>query len=98
MMMRVLFVATALLIAVGAMLAQLWVRGMPVRQAIKTAVFGAGFVVSVKMTLGGYLALQGGAEPTMIEVVGFAGSLGLALCFGWATLSLWRRGTSKLDG
>ena len=45
MMVRVLFVATALLIAVGAMLAQLWVRGMPVRQAIKTAVFGAGFVV-----------------------------------------------------
>ena len=96
-MVRVLFVATALLIAVGTMLAQLWVRGMPVRQAIKMAVFGAGFVVSVKMTLGGYLALQGEA-PTTTEVVGFTGSLGLALCFGWVTLSLWRRGTSKLDG
>ena len=57
---------------------------------------GAGFVVSVKTTLEGYLALQGEAEPTMIEVVGFTGSLGLARCFGWATLSLWRR-TSKPD-
>jgi len=94
---RVLFVATALLIAVGAMLAQLWARGVPVRVAIKMAGFGAGFVVSVKMTLGGYLALQGEAGPTLIEVVGFAGSLVLALCFGWATLSLWRRGTSKSD-
>ena len=54
------------------------------------AAFGAGFVVSVKMILGGYLALQAEAEPAMVEVVGFYGSIGLALFFGWATLSLWR--------
>jgi hypothetical protein len=96
-MVRVLLVAAALVIAVGAVLVQLWARGVPVGVAVKMAGFGAGFVVSVKMTLGGYLSLQGEAEPTLIEVVGFAGSLGLALCFGWATLSLWRRGTSKSD-
>ncbi len=69
-------------------MAQLWARGVPVRAAIKLAVFGAGFVVSVKMMLGGYLALQAEAEPGMVEVVGFYGSIGLALLFGWVTLFL----------
>ena len=94
-MVRVLLVVAALLIAVGAVLMQLRARGVPVREAIKMAGFGAGFVVSVKMTLGGYLALQGETEATIIEVVGFTGSVVLALCFGWATLSLWRKGASK---
>ncbi len=53
----------------------------------------AGFVVSVKMVFGGYLALQA-EEPAGIEVLGFYASLGLVLFFGVATLSLWRRGTS----
>ena len=96
-MVRVLLVGAALLVAVGAILAQLWARGVPVRAAIKMAAFGAGFVVSVKMILGGYLALQAEAEPAMVEVVGFYGSIGLALFFGWATLSLWRRETSRPD-
>ena len=96
-MVRVLLVAAALLIVVGPVLVKLWARGVPVRVAIKLAGFGAGFIVSVQATLGGYLALQGEAAPTMIEVVGFTGSLGLALCFGWAMLSLWRRGSSKSD-
>ena len=95
--MRALLVGAALLVAVGAILAQLWARGVPVRAAIKMAVFGAGFVVSVKMMLGGYLALQGDAEPAMVEVVGFYGSIGLAILFGWVTLSLWRRETSRPD-
>ena len=96
-MVRTLLVGVALLVAVGAILAQLWARGVPVRAAIKMAVFGAGFVVSVKMMLGGYLALQGDAEPAMVEVVGFYGSIGLAILFGWVTLSLWRRETSRPD-
>ena len=96
-MVRTLLVGAALLVAVGAILAQLWARGVPVRAAIKMAVFGAGFVVSVKMMLGGYLALQAEAEPAMVEVVGFYGSIGLALFFGWVTLSLWRRATSRPD-
>jgi hypothetical protein len=96
-MVRTLLVGAALLVAVGAILAQLWARGVPVRAAIKMAVFGAGFVVSVKMMLGGYLALQGDAEPAMVEVVGFYGSIGLAILFGWVTLSLWRRETSRPD-
>ena len=75
-------------------MAQLWARRVPVRAALKMAVFGAGFVVSVKMMLGGYLALQE-AEPAMVEVVGFYGSIGLALLFGWVTLFLWRRETSR---
>ncbi len=95
-MVRALLVGAALLVAVGAILAQLWARGVPVRAAIKMAAFGAGFVVSVKMMLGGYLALQE-AEPAMVEVVGFSGSIGLALFFGWVTLSLWRRETSRPD-
>ncbi len=78
-------------------MAQLRARRVPVRAALKMAVFGAGFVVSVKMMLGGYLALQGETEPAMVEVVGFYGSIGLALLFGWVTLSLWRRETSKPD-
>ena len=76
-------------------MAQLWARRVPVRAAIKLAVFGAGFVVSVKMMLGGYLVLQAEAEPGMVEVVGFYGSIGLALLFGWVTLFLWRRETSR---
>ena len=95
-MVRALLVGAALLVTVGAILAQLWARRVPVRAALKMAVFGAGFVVSVKMVLGGYLALQE-AEPAMVEVVGFYGSIGLALLFGWVTLSLWRRETSKPD-
>ncbi len=83
------------MIAVGAILAQLWARGIPVRAALKMAAFGAGFVVSVKMILGGYLALQGDGELVVVEVVGFYGSIGLALFFGWVTLSLWRRETSR---
>ncbi len=96
-MVRVLLVGAALLVAVGAILARLRARGVPVRAALKMAAFGAGFVVSVKMMLGGYLALQGEAEPAMVEVVGFYGSIGLALFFGWVTLSLWRRETSRPD-
>ena len=96
-MVRALLVGAALLVAVGAILVQLWARRVPVRAAIKMAVFGAGFVVSVKMMLGGYLALQAEAEPTMVEVVGFSGSIGLALLFGWVTLFLWRRETSRPD-
>ncbi len=76
-------------------MAQLWARGIPVRAALKMAAFGAGFVVSVKMILGGYLSLQGDGELVMVEVVGFYGSIGLALFFGWVTLSLWRRETSR---
>ena len=96
-MVRALLVGAALLIVVGAILARLWAKGVPVRSAIKMAAFGAGFVVSVKMTLGGYLALQADGEPAMVEVVGFYGSIGLALFFGWVTLSLWRRETSRHD-
>ena len=96
-MMRALLVGAALLVAVGAILVQLRARRVPVRTSLKMAVFGAGFVVSVKMMLGGYLALQGEAEPAMVEVVGFYGSIGLALLFGWVTLSVWRRGTSRPD-
>ena len=96
-MVRALLVGVALLVAVGAILAQLRARGVAVRAALKMAAFGAGFVVSVKMILGGYLGLQGEAEPAMVEVVGFYGSIGLALFFGWVTLSLWRRETSRPD-
>ena len=95
-MVRTLLVGAALLVALGAILAQLWARGVPVRAAIKMAVFGAGFVVSVKTMLGGYLALQS-EDPAMAEVVGFYGSIGLAILFGWVTLSLWRRETSRPD-
>ena len=94
-MVRALLVGAVMLVAVGAILAQLWARGIPVRAALKMAAFGAGFVVSVKMILGGYLALQGDGELAMVEVVGFYGSIGLALFFGWVTLSLWRRETSR---
>ena len=96
-MVRTLLVGAALLVALGAIMAQLWARGVPVRAAIKMAVFGAGFVVSVKTMLGGYLALQS-EDPAMAEVVGFYGSIGLAILFGWVTLSLWRRETSRPDG
>ena len=96
-MVRVLFVGAALLVALGVMLASLWARGVPVRAAIKMAIFGAGFVVSVKMVLGGYLAFQAEEGPAMVEVVGFYGSIGLALFFGWATFSLWRSATSRPD-
>ena len=91
--MRVFLVLAALVIAVGAILARLWAIGFPVRAAVKMAALAAGFVVSVKMVFGGYLALQA-EEPAVIEVLGFYASLGLALLFGVATLSLWRRGTS----
>ena len=71
----------------------MWALGFTVRAALKTAVLAAGFVVSVKMVLGGYLALQT-EEPALVETVGFYASPGLALFFGVATVSLWRRGTS----
>ena len=96
-MVRALLVGAALLVAVGAILVQLRARGVPVRAALKLAGFGAGFVVSVKMMLGGYLALQGEAEPPMVEVVGLYGSIGLALFFGWVTLALWRRLQAEHD-
>ena len=38
-MVRALLVGAALLVAVGAILAQLWARGVPVRAAIKMAAF-----------------------------------------------------------
>ena len=81
-MMRALLVGAALLVAVGAILVQLRARRVPVRTSLKMAVFGAGFVVSVKMMLGGYLALQGEAEPAMVEVVGFYGSIDWRCCSG----------------
>ena len=92
-MVRGFLVLAALVISVGAILVRLWATGFPVRAALKMAALAAGFVVSVKMVFGGYLALHAG-EPAVIEVLGFYASLGLALFFGVATLSLWRRGTS----
>ena len=92
--MRALLALVVLAVAVGAILARLWATGFSVRMAAKLTVLAAGFVVSIKMALGGYLSLQGEGEPTVAEALGFYASLGLVLFFGVVTLSLWRRGTS----
>lgn len=94
-MVRTLLVLAVLALAVGAILIRLRAGGLPVKTAVKMAALAAGFVVSVKMVLGGYLAIQADAEPPVIEVLGFYGSLGLAVFFGVTTLVLWRRGTSR---
>ena len=90
---RALLVVSAFMLLVAAIALRLRAGGISVKTAAKMAALGAGFVVSVKMMLGGYLALQG--EPTVIEIVGFYGSLGLALFFGVATFILWRRGSGS---
>ena len=92
--MRALLVLVVLAVAVGAILARLWATGFSMKMAAKLTVLAAGFVVSIKMAFGGYLSLQGEAEPTVAEALGFYASLGLVLFFGVVTLSLWRRGTS----
>ena len=92
--MRALLVLVVLALAVGAILARLWVKGFSVRMAAKLTVLAAGFVVSIKMAFGGYLSLQGEDDHTVAEALGFYASLGLVLFFGVVTLSLWRRLTS----
>lgn len=91
---RVLLVVVALALLLGAILVRLWAGGLSLKTAAKMAALGAGFVVSVKMMLSGYLALQAQGKPSMIEVFGFYGSLALAVFFGIATFILWRRGAN----
>ncbi len=85
----------ALILAGGVILVRLRAGGLSVKAAVKMAALAAGFVVSVKMVLGGYLAIQAESEPPVIELLGFYGSLGLTLFFAVATFVLWRRGTSR---
>ena len=94
-MVRAILVLAVLSVVLGAILVRLWASGFPARVALKMTFLAAGFVVSVKMVLGGYLALQGETEPTLVRLIGLGASLGLTLFFGAATLSLWRRGTSS---
>ena len=93
-MVRVLVVFVGMFVAAGGILLSLWSRGFRMRVAVKLAGVGAGFVVSIKMVLGSYLALQA-EEPATVDVLGFYASLVLVLFFGVTIFSLWRRGTSK---
>ena len=93
-MVRALLFAGLMVVAVGAILARLRAGGFSVKVAVKIVALAMGFVVSIKMVLGGYLAIQSEAAPAVIEVLGFYASVGLTLFFGVATFLLWRRGTS----
>lgn len=92
--MRGLVILAVLALGAVTILGRLWSLGFPVKLALKMAAVAAGFVVSVKLVMGGYLALRAEAEPELVQVLGFCAALGLTVFFGVATASLWRQGTS----
>ena len=95
-MARAIIFLVVLIVAVAAIMVRLRKTGLSLRGGFKLAALAAGFVVTIKMMIGSYLILRQSGHLA-VDVIGFCGTLALALFFGVAIRSLLRREAKKND-